>query len=101
MSARSGVVGAWTAHENRVNTDVAEVAVEKGETIDFIVDCIGENSFDSFLWTPELRQVDGELVWNANLDFQDPRTPHPKKTSSAVEQVTQALLLSNEFAFVD
>jgi mono/diheme cytochrome c family protein len=100
VSSRAGLLGEWTAHTSEAKTEVAEVSVQAGETIDFIVDPIGGPGFDSFEWIPNLRVTDGskgETVWNAKRDFGGP--PLPPLTR--LEQYAQALLMTNEFMFVD
>ncbi len=112
VSSRSGVLGAWTAHKKRAGTRVASVEVKQGDTLDFVVDGQGDDSYDTFAWAPTIRSIGagtkdgtgdgaganaGPLAWSARSDFQGP-APAPL---SAWEAYAQVLLLSNEFIFLD
>jgi Protein of unknown function (DUF1553)/Protein of unknown function (DUF1549)/Planctomycete cytochrome C len=96
VSSRSGLAGSWKVHNSKADTSV-RIRVEAGDTIDFIVDCIGEESNDSFLWSPIIKL--GEVTWDADRDFGGPRSP--TVAASRWEQLAQVLLLSNEFVFID
>ena len=77
--------------------------MKRGETIDFIVDLRGDLNSDSFTWTPRLRYVEADgtkaELWNAKTDFAGPA--QSKKPLTPLERYAQALLLANEFVFVD
>jgi hypothetical protein len=96
VSSRSGQAGSWKVHNGKADIDV-RMRVEKGDTIDFIVDCVGNESNDAFMWSPLIKM--GATTWDAGRDFEGPRSP--PITASRWEQLAQVLLLSNEFAFVD
>lgn len=107
LSQKQGVLGSWTAHHARVPTPVESVQVEKGETLDFVVDCLESDDTDGFEWAPVLELVQpGEpsvaqpgRTWAATSDFRGPTaeiTP-----MDAWDKLAQVLLASNEFAFVD
>ena len=93
------VTGEWTIESaGKVATTVARVAVQAGDTVDFIVDCRAQESSDAFGWVPELRALEGEpSVWNAQNGFGGP----PPVRLGAWEKFAQVLLASNEFVFVD
>jgi hypothetical protein len=83
------------------------VNVERGDTIDFVVDCRVDFEQDRFLWPPVLRLLeatkpDGNHMsqWSAARDFRGPEeeAPAPLKPWEAYAQV---LLFANEFVFVD
>ena len=103
VSSRVGLLGSAKLHANFAELKVDAIAVEAGETLDFLVD-IGEGlNSDQFLWEIRLGELapdDGEkpsLAWEAKHDF-------PADTSTPLdpwEQLAQALLCSNEFLFVD
>jgi cytochrome c553 len=103
VSSRAGELAAWTIHHGQVETKLERVEVQEGETLDFVVDCLTNEAHDSFGWSPavELTATDGEttLRYNAAIDFRGP-APATKRLS-ALEQYAQALLLANEFVFVD
>jgi hypothetical protein len=100
VSSRSGLLGEWTAHNGQAITTLESVAVEAGETLDLVVDCLGGDDSDSFAWAPRLRQVEPAAAgqtWDARADFEGP--PPPPLTPW--QRLAQVLLLSNEFAYVD
>jgi hypothetical protein len=89
-----------------VHTRIARVDVKAGDVIDFVVDCRAEQTYDSFTWVQIIERIDDSkppkvlAVWDANKQFSG---GHKAKTDqlSPWEQYAQALLLSNEFLFVD
>ena len=95
-------LGEWKLLNDKAATDVERLSVRAGDVIDFIVDCRAKPTADAFTWAPIVRQLDkpkqgAPLVWSANTDFAAP----PPPLLSAWEQCAQALLLTNEFWFVD
>ncbi|MBA4016168.1 MAG: hypothetical protein C0483_03160 [Pirellula sp.] len=95
-------LGEWKLLNDKAATDVERISVRAGDVIDFIVDCRAKPTADAFTWAPVLRQLDqpkqgAPLVWSANADFAAP----PPPLLTAWEQCAQALLLTNEFWFVD
>lgn len=101
VSSRGGVLGKWSAHNRRAFPKVNELHVERGESIDFIVAPGKTNSYDSYEWAPTVRlSTTAALVqnnWDAKADFRGPLPPAP----TAWQLYVQALLMSNEFCFVD
>ncbi len=109
-SSRHGVLGRWTVAHNRQDTHVENVAVERGDTIDFIVDPRANDNYDSFRWAPKLHLAPaagapaaaaGQALptdhWNAETDFHGPLPP----AMDSWTRLAQVLLLSNEFVFLD
>jgi hypothetical protein len=106
-SPRLGRLGLWTAEHNEQKTDVAGIVLEAGDVVDFVVEPRGNDSFDSYSWSPKARLVkptgdakstaDGKTAWSAADDFHGP-LPKPL---SPWEMLAQVLLMSNEFMFVD
>lgn len=102
VSSRVGLLGSAVIRAKATEVNVAALAVEAGETIDFLVDIGDGLNSDQFLWDISLTdtQADREKpakAWNAKSDFPaDQTTP-----LTAWEQLAQALLCSNEFLFVD
>ena len=95
-------LGEWKLLNDKAATDVQRLSVRAGDMIDFIVDCRAKPTADAFTWAPIVRQLDkpkqgAPLAWNANADFAAP----PPPLLTAWEQCAQALLLTNEFWFVD
>lgn len=51
VSSRSGKVGEWIAKNSSLSTAVADLAVQAGDSIDFLTDCRENYTSDSFSWT--------------------------------------------------
>jgi cytochrome c553 len=103
VSSRAGLLGSASLHAKTIELNVETLAVEAGETIDFLVDIGAGLNSDQFLWDIALsdtrpdREKPAAAVWNAQKDF-----PASRATPlSPWEQLAQALLCSNEFLFVD
>jgi len=127
FSSRQGQLAAVKLRAAEASLDVAQLDVQAGETIDFVVDILGELNSDQHLWKPVIRQLAGVVgnapeaqesatlpgdsaplaggvarhaelqVWDAGHDFSGPTSVE----LSRAEQLAQVLLLTNEFAFVD
>jgi len=80
-----------------------EMVVERGETIDFVVESGATSTNDAFTWAPNVSltaERDGTVrTWNARRDFDTPRRERPRLTRW--EELAQVLLLANELTFVD
>jgi len=50
VSSRSGKAGEWTAFNGATDTPVANLEVKAGDTIDFVTDCLTNQTSDSFNW---------------------------------------------------
>ena len=107
VSSRLGVVGEWTTQHDQSQTTIEKLEVQRGDTIDFLVDCRGGPDSDSFLWAPVLTLTAAgpdssaalAKTWDAKEDFSGPK--EPPKPLDAWEDFAQVLLLSNELIFVD
>ncbi len=105
ISARSGLVGEWIADGGAVMTEVENLTLKRGEILDFAVDSRESGTSDGFRWAPAIRLVvrpedaptDVATVWDSQADF---RAPLPPKLQP-LEQVAHALLMTNEFLFID
>ncbi len=106
VSSRTGAIGSWTITGIQAATDFERLKVERGETIDFVVDSRGDYESDNFTWAPIVEQMlSGDQKksgmkakrWSAVEDFRFPA----EKPLGAWEQYAQVLLMTNEFAFVD
>jgi hypothetical protein len=95
LSSRQGLLKSVHLHADQMAIDVESIQVERGETIDFVVDIHQSLNSDQYLWSPEIRSP--ESCWNASRDFVGPSSP----VQSAPEQLAQTLMLSNELIFVD
>ncbi len=100
VSSRSGLAGQWAAHKNDATTDEASIAVEPGDTIDFVVDCIGNVNSDSFAWTVDLQLAgaSGESLgaWNSSADFHGPAAASLPQLVAGAWQVAYLRLPTNE-----
>ena len=102
VSSRVGLLGSTAIQAKSTDLNVATLAIEPGETIDFLVDIGGGLNSDQFLWEISLTDTQESSekpakTWDAKSDF-----PANHVTPlTAWEQLTQALLCSNEFLFVD
>ena len=101
------VVGSWKVFNDKQLTAIDSLIVKRGEAVDFVVDAAGNSSSDAFSWSPTVIAGEGESDsagsasssqrWAAASDFGAP----PPPLLSPWEQVAQALLLTNEFWFLD
>ncbi|MCC6507699.1 MAG: PSD1 domain-containing protein [Pirellulaceae bacterium] len=75
VSSRAGLLGTWTAHNNKVETSLKDVTVELGESLDFLVECIAHETSDSFLWPVKLQWKTGDgpaMSADSTADFHGP-----------------------------
>ncbi|HEX3138994.1 MAG TPA: hypothetical protein VHQ87_03010, partial [Rhizobacter sp.] len=68
-------------------------------TLDFVVDCQANENSDSFGWAPIVALIVGGGTWDARAGFSGP--PESRPQLGPWERYAQALLMTNEFAFVD
>lgn len=101
VSSRTGKVGEWTAYNGEAKTDAVSLSLKAGDTLDFVVDCRTNESHDSFMWSPDIVEtgVDAKSAgrWSARKDFGGP----PPAPLDHWARYAQALLMTNEFMFVD
>lgn len=91
------------------NMDIGSLKVRRGEIIDFVVDAEnGDTNSDGFNWRPAIYQLDpaagtSTLLTKSDTDFNDGShwPPNRARPQSALSQLVQVLLMSNEFQFVD
>ncbi len=104
VASRGGVLAKAAIHNRTEELNVASVALEAGDTLDFIVDIHAGLNSDQHFWAPSVRDTTAAqespaapALWNSESDFTGPApiflTPW--------EQLAQVLLLSNELMFVD
>ena len=99
VSSSRGELGSWSIRQGKIAVRVEPIAVQRGDTLDFLVEAQGDTA--AFLWAPHLRILDvppGEIAglrseWKAESDFRGPPKP-----LSAWEKYAQVLLMANEFA---
>jgi Protein of unknown function (DUF1553)/Protein of unknown function (DUF1549)/Planctomycete cytochrome C len=93
-------LGEWEITTGDIATTVGRVHLKAGQTLDFVVDCKSGPGWDSFEWSPQVAGIEGTNgTWNAADGFSGPKSAKP--TLSAWERYAQALLMTNEFVFVD
>ena len=90
-------VGGWTLATGEQETHVDKVAIEAGQTIDFVVDCNETDNSDSFAWPVSIRYERSAASYDSQQDFSEVTL----KRDTIWHQVAQALLLTNEFCFID
>jgi hypothetical protein len=107
VSSQLGLLGQWLVHNTKEAANFERVNVRRGDTIDFVTDCLGNDGYDSFSWSPTIRYLaagktapGGRMEWSAARDFTDAaRPPHP--SLDAWQKYAQVLLMSDELVFVD
>lgn len=87
-------LGKWTIEPGKMVLASAKgIEIKAGEEISFVVESGDDPSFDSFFWAPRISDKRG-LIANASTGFSGPAlTP--------LAQLAQALILSNEFFYLD
>jgi hypothetical protein len=95
VSSRLGELASWSVNGSSAETKLNGIAVEKGDTIDFIVDARRDPENDAFGWAPVIKS--GEQTWSAVNDFAGPKA----QPLNVWARYAQVLLETNEFAFVD
>jgi hypothetical protein len=109
VSSAQGEIASWIAHHTEAATKMTRVEVKKGDTIDFVVECRENESFDSFGWSPVIRMTESPaaavggdvmLEWSAAANFAGP-PGKARRALSPWEKYAQVLLETNEFMFVD
>ncbi len=100
VSSRDGNLGRWVAFNNSVATEAKNIAVKKGDTLDFLAGCNTSDGFDSFEWPVSVSLEKGP-TFDAQTLFSGPETAKPITPLSAWARYAQALMMSNEFYFVD
>jgi hypothetical protein len=98
VSSRKGEIASWQVARLDAETKISGLAVDAGETLDFVVDCRADNNSDSFSWAPTVRLGDEEF--SAHAAFAGP-APKPPPLMTAWEKYVHVLIESNEFIFVD
>ncbi len=105
VSSRQGQLGAWLVHGTEEATNFDGVAVQRGDSIDFVVDGRGRDQFAGFTWAPVIRlecadaPKGAKLLWDAAKDFRG--APVEAKRFGPWARYAQVLLQANEFMFLD
>jgi hypothetical protein len=101
-SSRQGILQAWKIEFGKSQSAaLAEIEVEAGEILDFVIDCGEANNFscDGFTWAPRLELSASERAWDAAANFAG--TVSKVEPLDEWERLAQALLISNEALFLD
>jgi len=101
-----GLLRSTAIHHATEHIDLDSIAMNKGETLDFIVDIRDGLNNDQFLWAPKITTTTAvagaggdaaDQTWNAESDFRGETAAH----LDPWQQLAQVLMLANEFMFVD
>ncbi|MEZ6123163.1 MAG: PSD1 and planctomycete cytochrome C domain-containing protein [Planctomycetaceae bacterium] len=90
-----------SVHHGQKPVRTETVSLQAGDTVDLITECNANSSHDTFEWKATLVQMDGGQTireWKTSDDFSGSA---PQSLLTPQEQLAQALLLTNEFMFVD
>ncbi len=104
VSASGGKLGEWSVLNTKAVTEIADVEVKVGESLDFVVDCLTSSDFDGYSWQPTIMFLGnneanlGKRRWEAEKDF---LLTGPSAPNTAWDQLAQTLLIGNEMMFVD
>lgn len=97
VSSRSGKAGEWLAFNGSTATSVADLAVEPGDTLDFITDANGTHTSDSFTWpvtlTVKSEEQSERTIVSADA-FQGP-SDSPDKLPGQIVRAWQLALCRN------
>ena len=108
-SSRHGLLENSVLHHTTTEARVDALAVEPGDTIDFIVAIHEKPKSSDFTWAPVISLAGPKPAgaaagqpaeWDAERDFGGPPPPRDPPLT-AWEQYAQVLLSANEFLFVD
>ncbi len=101
VHSRKGILDEWAAQNSKTGTTLDAIEMRRGDTLDFVVDCRTDENTDSFLWAPSVTLTGTKRqAWRADRDFGGP-PPAPPTPLTKWERYAQALLLTNEFLYVD
>jgi hypothetical protein len=107
LSNRDGLLGEWTAKKQALCTDLTQIPVKNGDTLDFIVSSQTDKDAGPYQWSPSIVMPTADMPampgmakrWDARVDFANPKAP--QKPLTAWEELCQAILLSPEFAVME
>ncbi len=93
------VVGEWHVKKGQSKTSSAKIVVQAGDTVDLVVDCFGDTSFDSFHWPLTITH----LAASAGNRLRTWKVADSLKSTGLNPRAryAQALLMTNEFHFLD
>ena len=100
VSSRDGLLGSWTVQKTKTDTKVEKATVKKGDTIDFVVSCRTNENSDSYGWQVIIGLEKGP-TFDSQGQFNAPEKAKSVTPLTAWARYAQALMMSNEFYFVD
>jgi hypothetical protein len=106
VSSSQGILWAGEVQDGMIASLFTDIPVKKGDTVDLVVACKGDDKEDKFRWHPRLYLSADDAAqfpkqdWLTRFDFAAP-PPAPPEPLTPWEQYAQVLLMSNEFMFVD
>lgn len=100
VSSQSGILGEWKVDQSETETTVDRISVEAGQTIDFVVDWQGHITHDEFEWPVVVRQISDNSETGSQQQW-DSQKEFAGAASDPWVDYVHALLITNEFAFVD
>ena len=78
VSSRTGIAGQWIAQAGSVATAISSLAIQAGDTIDFLTDCRDNTNADSFGWPVKIvLHADGQptATFSSTEQFAGPPAP--------------------------
>ncbi len=100
VSSRDGNLGRWVVFNGMAKTEVPNIKVKKGDTLDFIAASGANDGYDSFEWLVSIT-LDNGPTFDAQTQFSGPEKAVATVPLPAWARYAQALMMSNEFYFVD
>ena len=109
VASRGGLLKSVDLHNRKEELNVESISLQKGDTLDFVVDLNANLNSEQHLWAPVVREITTQVsvepgvseaeprLWDARRDFSGP----PPVLLTRMEQLAQVLLVSNEVMFVD
>lgn len=104
VSSGTGQLGRQNAHQSSAELNRETLEVQRGESIDFVVDIDKVLNSDQYLWKVVIAELPGSAantgapqVWDSAADFPN----NAVQRLSPLEQLAQVLFCANEFLFVD
>ncbi|HSG70360.1 MAG TPA: PSD1 and planctomycete cytochrome C domain-containing protein, partial [Planctomycetaceae bacterium] len=94
VSSAAGVLGEWTVDQSKAALPELEVSLRQGDTLDFVVDFRETILHDEHEWPVTIRHRDDDREWNSERDFRG-------HTSDRWTELVHALMMTNEFVFID
>lgn len=102
VHSATGIITGGAAHNSSQAVFVDQLRVNSGESLDFVVDCRSNTSHDTFIWSPRIIiEFDDPEKTTAAFSSKDEFSGESARQLTPSARLAQALMLSNEFVFVD